>query len=158
MELLIPNTFEANWSNAKGESGKWEIPKELKCCSLSELQKYFASFPQGYLKSSFIQLADRFWINLNDILCLYAEYNAEIIVIGTDIDFELEDLKEMHILPGFETKSIIIGGQALSVKERELNFFYDSFDEYIDHWGQIFKWNKGQVELLKSIFSGNFSH
>jgi hypothetical protein len=151
-ELLIPHTFEWRGSKWKGERWEWEISKELKRTSLFELEQYFISFLNGNFNSHPIQLIPEFWIGLKNILCVYAEYNAEIIVIGTDLHYKIEELKEVYTLPGAEIRNITIDGKHPYIKERRVDFFYDSFEEYIDHWGPILRWDKQKIKLLKTEF------
>jgi hypothetical protein len=49
-----------------------------------------------------------------------------------------------------------INGQLQYSSEEKIgkvdDFFYNSFDEYIDHWGPIFKWKAFEINFLKEQF------
>ncbi len=161
-DLLIPFTIQSEYRNYLGESRVWEIKKQLKKASLDELYKYFLSFFHGELKSHFIFLVDQFWMELQDTIGVYALFNGEIIVIGIKVDCNIEKIKQKKV-PLFEiniiknsTITITNGELQLSMEEKQkkvMDFFYKSFDEYVYHWGPVFKWNASQINFLKEQFS-----
>lgn len=160
-QLLTPFNYEGNYRDEKGNWGKWHINKELKEYTLDELQDYFLSFFNGYLRSHFILLADIFWINFSDKICVYACYNQEIIVIGFNVNCNLEKIKtkelsytKINALQNNEMR--FIDGQLQYTSEEKIkkvgDFFYKSFDEYINHWGPVLKYSKEQIYFLKCQF------
>ncbi len=113
------------------------------------------------MRSHFILLADIFWINFSDKICVYARYNQEIIVIGFDVICNLEKIKtkefsytQINVLQNNEMR--FIDGQLQYTSEEKIkkvgDFFYKSFDEYIDNWGTVLKYSKEQIYFLKCQF------
>lgn len=132
-DLFIPEDFVWPWGDAYGNSGKYKISKGTIEFKLSELRRYF--FEEFYEKkqSHFINLVPQFWIEMQSHISVYTLYNSEIIVIGTDFSYDVNEI----------------------IDSRFAHFFYPSFDAYIDHWGQVFRWTKSQITFLKKQFSSN---
>lgn len=161
-QFLIPFDCQAKYRDEKGNWGTWDINKELKEYTLEQLQNYFLSFFNGYLRSHFILLADLFWINISDKICVYASFNQEIIVIGSDVDCDFGNIKKKDFLftrinPLQNNEMRFVDGQLQYTSEKKIgkvdHFFYKSFDEYIDHWGPVFRWSSQQINYLKEQFN-----
>lgn len=133
--LLIPKDISWNWADFRGNSGSHKVNKGTKTFTLNNLKNYLLDEFYEQNQSQFINLVPEFWIEFNDQIALYALYNAEIIIIGTDIKPELSKI----------------------TVQKFPFYFYSSFVAYIDHWGPVFRWNKSQINFLKEQFSSNSS-
>lgn len=129
-KLVIPNNIQTTWRDCTGSSGNYYVGKGVLRFTLLEFEKFFSKFYEEK-QCHFIQLVDQFWIQLTGKIGVYALYDAEIVVIGTDVQYSLDEIK----------------------KKKFTNFFYKSFNEYVDHWGPILRWNESQINLLKKQFS-----
>jgi hypothetical protein len=133
--LLIPKDSIWNWADFRGNSEIHKIKKGTKTFTLDNLKNYLLNEFYDQNQSQFINLVPEFWIEFNDQIAIYALYNAEIIIIGTDIKPELSKI---------------------TIQKFQF-YFYSSFDAYIDHWGPVFRWTKPQINFLKEQFSSNSS-
>lgn len=160
-ELLIPFDYNGEYKDAKGFWENWYIDRGIKYFNLKEMETYFLSFFNSYLQTPFIHLVDVFWINCMDKICVYTAYDQEIIVIGYDGILDLTEYKNKeYTLVKYNNienreNEIIIGGVGISEilhHQRVSDFFYNSFDEYINHWGPILRWSDQQISFLKEYF------
>lgn len=129
--LLVPYNIDSRWSDSSGNSGIHRIDKGIRLFTLTQLKEYF--FLEFYEKKQchFIQLVDEFWMELANDICVYALYNGEIIVIGTDVKYDFDAIIDKNFK----------------------HFVYRSFNDYIDHWGPVLRYSKQQIDFLKQQFS-----
>lgn len=158
-ELLIPNDIESRWGDYQGNSGIYKVAKGTFDYTLNELKNFFLTEFYEKKQSLFIQLVDEFWIGLRDDICVYALYNGEIIVIGYNAECDLSEIKnkeyertKLNIDPSMIITTRLQDISHEIIQKKAKRFFYKSFDEYVDHWGPVFRWSKQEIGFLKQQF------
>lgn len=158
-ELLIPFDSHVRPKDLQGNYEDHFVNKSLQKFSLKDLKEYFK--PKGAkFKINSTMLFPDFWIKFHDSICVYFAYNQEIMIIGSNVNVNVDSVLSISFLrrlplPLKENPIIRVNGPnpyrevRLTVGE----VFYTNFDEYVNHWGVYFRWDKSDIESLKAIFN-----